>query len=77
VTRLLQRDLLHNDSPSGRACTNALPCLAGTGKTTAVVEIILQEVARGNKVPCCKMCPFITCCILLLAPVQPADHVQC
>jgi len=24
----------------------------GTGKTTAVVELILQEVARGNKVGC-------------------------
>ena len=28
-------------------------CTAGTGKTTAVVEIILQEVARGNKVQNC------------------------
>ena len=25
----------------------------GTGKTTAVVEIILQEVKRGNKVLAC------------------------
>jgi hypothetical protein len=29
---------------------NTWVCLAGTGKTTAVVEVILQEVARGSRV---------------------------
>ena len=29
---------------------------AGTGKTTAVVEIILQEVARGNEARCDPWC---------------------
>jgi ATP-dependent RNA/DNA helicase IGHMBP2 len=38
-----------------RSCANTLhmAVIAGTGKTTAVVEAVLQEVARGNTVLCC------------------------
>ncbi len=48
----------HSRNPSAMPCLPSTcsltrssdPCSAGTGKTTSVVELVLQEVGRGSRV---------------------------